>query len=95
MKEQKDVEARDFILKAFHRRGYKKGSRSIKMTLEHDFQCIMSRKKIQRIIRKYGIVCPHRRPNSYKQMAKATKEHHVVPNKLNRNLNKVSLEKYF
>ncbi|WP_431026972.1 IS3 family transposase [Lysinibacillus sp. LZ02] len=82
--ERKDLEARDLILKAFNRRGYKKGSRSIKMTLEHDFQCVMSRKKIQRIMRKYGIVCPHRRPNPYKQMAKATKAHRVVPNKLNR-----------
>lgn len=84
MREQKDLEARDIILKAFHRRGYKKGSRSIKMTLEQDYQCVMSRKKIQRIMRKYGIVCPHRRPNPYKQIAKATKEHSVVPNKLNR-----------
>lgn len=84
-REQKDLEARDFILKAFNRRGYKKGSRSIKMTLEHDFGCTMSRKKIQRIMRKYGIECPHRKPNPYKQIAKATKEHHVVPNKLKRN----------
>lgn len=65
-KEQKDLEARNLILKAFDRRGYKKGSRSIKMTLEHDFQCVMNRKKIQRIMRKYGIVCPYRRPNPYK-----------------------------
>jgi len=84
VREQKDLKARDLILKAFDRRGYKKGSRSIKMTLEQDFQCVMSRKKIQRIMRKYGIVCPHRKPNPYKQMAKATKEHRVVPNKLNR-----------
>lgn len=83
-KEQKDIEARDLILKAFNRRGYKKGSRSIKMTLEHDFGIVMNRKKIQRIMRKYGIKCPHRKANPYKQMAKATKEHRVVPNKLNR-----------
>ena len=35
-------------------------------------------------MRKYGIVCSHRRQNPYKQIAKATKEHSVVPNKLNR-----------
>jgi len=46
VREQKDLKARDLILKAFDRRGYKKGSRSIKMTLEQDFQCVMSRKKI-------------------------------------------------
>lgn len=83
-REQKDLEAKELIIKAFNRHGYKKGSRSIKMTLEHDFQLVMNRKKIQRIMRKYGIVCPHRRPNPYKRMAKATKEHQVVPNKLNR-----------
>lgn len=84
VKEKRDEEARDQILKAFKRRGYKKGSRSIKMTLEQDFDLVMNRKKIQRIMRKYGIVCPHRKPNPYKQMAKATKEHRVVPNLLNR-----------
>ena len=83
-KEQLDLEARDLILKAFNRRGYKKGSRSIKMTLEQDLGIVMNRKKIQRIMRKYGIVCPHRKPNPYKQLAKATKEHTVVPNKLKR-----------
>ncbi|WP_427901807.1 IS3 family transposase [Metalysinibacillus jejuensis] len=81
VKERKDREAHDLIL---NHRGYKKGSRSIKMTLEHDFGIVMNRKKIQRIMRKYGIQCPHRKANPYKQMAKATKEHRVVPNKLNR-----------
>ncbi|BCC75924.1 IS3 family transposase [Bacillus cereus] len=77
-------EAKDIILKAFNRRGYKKGSCSIKMILENDYNLIFSRKKIQRIMRKYKIVCPHRRPNPYKRIAKATREHQVVPNKLNR-----------
>lgn len=83
-RERRDVEAKEIILKAFNRRGYKKGSRSIKMILEHDFHLIFSRKKIQRIMKKYGIVCPHRKPNPYKKMAKATKEHQVVSNQLNR-----------
>lgn len=83
-REQLDLEAKEIILKAFDRRGYKKGSRSIKMILENDFNILFSRKKIQRIMRKYGIVCPHRKPNPYKRIAKATKEHQVVPNKLNR-----------
>ncbi|MEH7336815.1 IS3 family transposase [Neobacillus drentensis] len=83
-REQLDLEAKEVILKAFNRRGYKKGSRSIKMILENDYNLIFSRKKIQRIMRKYGIVCPHRRPNPYKKIAKATQEHQVVPNKLNR-----------
>lgn len=83
-KEDNDLKSRDIILKAFNHRGYKKGSRSIKMTLENEFGLIMNRKKIQRIMRKYNIICPIRKSNPYKRIAKATKEHRVVPNKLNR-----------
>jgi putative transposase len=83
-REQKDLEAKEIILKAFNRRGYKKGSRSIKMILENEYDLNLSRKKIQRIMNKYEIVCPHRKSNPYKKIAKATKEHQVVPNKLNR-----------
>ena len=54
------------------------------MTLENEFGVIMNRKKIQRIMRKYNIICPIRKSNPYKRIAKATKEHRVVPNKLNR-----------
>ena len=72
-------------LKAFNYKGFKKGSRSIKMVLENKFNVIFSRKKIQRIMRKFDIICPFRKANPYKRMAKATKEHSVVKNKLNRN----------
>lgn len=83
--EDKDLEARDNILMAFNYKGYDKGSRSIKMTLEGEFSIIYSRKKIQRIMRKYDIKCPIRKANPYRRMAKATKEHTVVPNLLERN----------
>ena len=65
-KENKDLKSRDIILKAFNHRGYKKGFRSIKMTLENEFGVIMNRKKIQRIMRKYNIICPIRKSNPYK-----------------------------
>jgi transposase InsO family protein len=84
-KEKMDLEAQNLILKAFNRRGYKKGARSIKMTLENDFSVVYSRKKIRRIMKKYNIVCPHRKANPYRRIAKATKEHCVVPNMLKRN----------
>lgn len=84
-KENDDLKVRDIILKAYDYRGYKKGSRSIKMTLENEFSIIYSRKKIQRIMRKYSIICPIRKANPYRRMAKATKEHRVVPNLLQRN----------
>ena len=54
------------------------------MTLEKDFDIIFNLKKIGRIMRKYSIIYPHRKPNKYKQIAKATKEHSTVPNELKR-----------
>ena len=84
-KEEKDLIVRDVILRAFQVRGYKKGSRSINMYLENERGIIYSRKRIQRIMRKYKIVCPFRKANPYKKMPKATKKHRVVPNILNRN----------
>ena len=84
LNEDNDIKSKEIILNAFNHRGYKKGSRSIKMILKNEFGTIMNRKKIQRIMRKFNIICPIRRANPYKRMAKATKEHRVVPNKLNR-----------
>ena len=84
MKEYSDLKSKEIILKAFNYRGYKKGSRSIKMILKNKFNIVMNRKKIQRIMRKYNIICPIRKANPYKRIAKATKAHRVVPNKLNR-----------
>jgi putative transposase len=83
-KEQRDLVLKDIILKAFTHRGYKRGSRSIKMLLEQESDLVMSRKCIQRIMRKYSITCPIRKDNPYRRMMKATKEHSVVPNLLNR-----------
>ena len=83
-REKRDLEHRDLILKVFNRRGYKKGSRSIKMILGNEFNVVFSLKRIRRIMYKYDIVCPHRRSNPYRKIAKATKEHRVVKNILNR-----------
>jgi putative transposase len=35
-------------------------------------------------MKKYGIICPIRKANPYRRMMKATQEHRVVPNLLNR-----------
>lgn len=83
-REQNDIIDKNIILKAFNRRGYKKGKRSIKMILESEFNIIFSLKKISRLMNKFDIVCPHRKANPYKRIAKATKEHRTVPNLLNR-----------
>lgn len=84
IREQRDLELKEVVLKAFEHRGYKKGSRSIKMVLEQEFNLIINRKCIQRIMRKYNIKCPIRKANPYRRMMKATREHTVVPNLLNR-----------
>ena len=83
-REEDDLKVRDVILNVFHRRGYKKGSRQIKMTLENELGIIYSLKRIRRIMRKFDIICPHRKKNPYKKIVKATEEHRVVPNRLNR-----------
>ncbi len=84
-RDNQDLFTKNLILKAFNRRGYKKGSRSIKMILENEHNVIYSLKKIQRIMKKYEIICPHRKANPYKKIAKATKEHRTVSNLLERN----------
>ena len=82
--EAKDEMVRDIILKAFNFKRRKKGARQIKMTLAGQFSVVYNLKRIRRIMKKYGIVCPIRKANPYRRMMKATKEHRVVPNLLNR-----------
>lgn len=83
-KEEKDEKVKEIILKAFHFKGRKKGARQIKMTLEGQFKVVFNLKRIRRIMKKYAIICPIRKANPYKRMMKATQEHRVHPNLLNR-----------
>lgn len=80
-----DEVLRDNILKAYKFKGRKKGARQIKMTLKEHFNINYNLKRIRRIMQKYNIYCPIRRANPYKRMMKATREHSVLPNILNRN----------
>jgi putative transposase len=45
---------------------------------------LMNHKKVLRLMRKYNLLAKIRRENPYKKIAKATQEHSVVPNILNR-----------
>lgn len=83
-KEEEDILAKQNILKAFNYKGRKKGARQIKMVLNDKFNIIYNLKRIRRIMKKYEIVCPFRKANPYRRMMKATKEHTVVPNLVNR-----------
>lgn len=66
------------------------GWRSIKMRLED-----MNHKKIQRIMRKYGLRTKVRRKNPYRQMMKKNLEHRVFPNKLERKFHQLIPFKVF
>ena len=81
---QADEKAGALIKKAFNRRGFKKGSRSIKMTLENDYHTVYNLKRIRRLMHKFKLVCPHRKANPYRRMAKATQEHRTLENTLQR-----------
>ena len=55
------------------------------MRLLHlDPPVVMNTKKIQRLMKKYGLKCPIRKANPYRRMAKALKTDSVADNLLNR-----------
>ena len=82
--DEADEVVKAVILKAYHFRGRKKGARQIKMTLQNQYGITYNLKRIRRIMKKYEIVCPIRKANPYRRMAKATKEHRTCENKLKR-----------
>lgn len=83
--EKKDEALRDMVLKAYNFKNRKKGARQIKMVLAGQFDVVFNLKRIRRIMKKYGIESPFRRANPYKRIMKATQEHQVLSNLLNRN----------
>ena len=91
---REDTDRRDFeeILNAYKYRGYAKGARGIHMRLLHT-GTRMNLKKIRRLMKKYGLKCPYRGPNPYRQMAKALKTNTVFPNVVNREFTKNGVRK--
>lgn len=88
-KELQDRADFDIILEAYNHRGYKKGSRSIVMWIMHNKpDKKMSRKKVRRLMKKYNLSCPIRKPNPYRQMAKAIEQSTVADNLVNREFRK-------
>ena len=82
--DKNDEEMKEIILKAYPFKNRKKGARQIKMTLAGQFNIVYNLKRIRRIMKKHGIICPIRKANPYRRMMKATQEHRVVPNLLKR-----------
>ena len=88
-KEEQDIADFALIKQAYDHRGYKKGARSIYMRLLHlEPPVVMNLKKIRRLMDKYGLFCPIRKANPYRQMAKALKTSHVADNIINREFKK-------
>jgi transposase InsO family protein len=84
-REEQDRQDFLFIVEAYQFRGYDKGGRGIYMRLLHmDPPVHMNIKKIRRLMKKYGLICPIRKANPYRRMAKALKTNNVAPNLLNR-----------
>lgn len=82
--DKKDFEV---ILAAYKFRGYDKGVRGIYMRLLHQ-EIRMNRKKISRLMKKFGLKCPIRKANPYCRMAKALKTSNVADNLVKREFDK-------
>ena len=91
---REEADRKDFeeVLKAYRFRGYAKGARGIHMRLLH-VGWLMNLKKIRRLMRKYGLRCPYRGPNPYRQMARALKTNTVFPNAVDREFFKGGVRK--
>lgn len=82
---QQDEQDFALILEAFQYRGYDKGARGIHMRLLHrESPILMNVKKIRRLMKKFNLQCPIRRPNPYRRMAKEMQSNRIAPNLLNR-----------
>lgn len=82
-----EQERNDFntILEAYNYKGYKKGARSIYMRILHMPDTTkMNLKKIRRLMKKFDLVCPIRKANPYKRIAKAVRTSAVADNLLKR-----------
>ena len=87
-REKRDLHDRldfELILAAYNHRGYAKGEKSIYMCLLHNNPpIVMNLKKIRRLMSKYKLVCPIRRANPYRRLAKALRTNAVADNLANR-----------
>ena len=84
-REAYDRQEFELILEAYKYKGYDKGARGIHMRLLHgDEPVLMNIKKIKRLMNKYNLVCPIRKANPARRIAKAIKTNSIVKNLLNR-----------
>lgn len=74
LKRQQDRDNFESILTTFKIRGYSKGAKGFYMALLHMMPPVfMNLKKIQRLMEKFNLSCPYRKPNPYRRITKALK----------------------
>lgn len=83
-KERQDEVDYELILEGYKHRGYNKGTRAIAMYLLHHRHIVMNRKKILRLMKKYGLECPIRRQSKYKKAAQVKQSEAVKDNLVQR-----------
>lgn len=91
-REAADLEARAQVEQAFLSHGFRKGSRQVRDSLRRDQGVVMNLKKVQRVMRKYGIAFKRRRKNPYRPIG-ADGLPKVAPNVLDRNFHQGELRK--
>lgn len=72
---------------------YKNEQGQLKSNPYDQFQIIYNLKRIRRIMKKFQMICPIRKANPYRQMAKATHEHQTCPNLINRHFKQCIVDK--
>jgi transposase InsO family protein len=86
-RELKDAFDFRLIKEAYDYKGWKKGARQIRYRLKKDHGIIMNLKKIRRLMKKYGLICPIRKANPIKKMIRAQRSDRTYENIVDRNFN--------
>ena len=86
-REEKDKKDFELVLEAYNYQTWKKGARQIKYRINKDHNIKMNLKKIRRLMKKYGLICPIRKVNPIKKMIKAQQTNKTYDNIVNRNFN--------
>lgn len=73
------------IKKAYEYKDWRKGAVQIKMRLERDYGMIMNLKKIRRLMKKFGLICPIRKINPVKATIREQRANKTYGNILDRN----------
>ena len=83
-REETDQHDYKIIEEIFRKHNQKSGWRTIKMNVENTYGVVMNHKRILRIMKTFHLRTTIRRPNPYRNLARATQAHKTVPNLLNR-----------